>query len=82
MRTTLTLDDDVAAALEHLREERHTTFRHVVNDALRAGVRTLEEGTPATRPQRTVPMDLGEPYLPNLDNYTEVLAYAEGEDFK
>lgn len=82
MRTTLTLDDDVAAAVERLRTDRDATFKDIVNDALRAGVRDLEsEGTAAVA-ERTVPVDLGQPYLPNVDNVAEALAYAEGEDFK
>lgn len=38
MRTTLTLDDDVAAALERRRADRGTRLRDEVNDLLRAGL--------------------------------------------
>jgi plasmid stability protein len=38
MRTTLTIDDDVAAALERRRAERGTGLRREVNDLLRAGL--------------------------------------------
>jgi len=38
MRTTLTLDDDVAAALTRRREARGTGLRHEVNELLRAGL--------------------------------------------
>ncbi len=38
MRTTLTLDDDVAAALARRRAERGTGLRHEVNELLRAGL--------------------------------------------
>jgi len=38
MRTTLTLDDDVAAALERRRAGRGTGLRREVNDLLRAGL--------------------------------------------
>ena len=38
MRTTLTLDDDVAAALTRRRTERGTGLRHEVNELLRAGL--------------------------------------------
>ncbi len=38
MRTTLTLDDDVAAALARRRTERGTGLRQEVNDLLRAGL--------------------------------------------
>lgn len=35
MRTTLSLDDDVAALLEQLRKASAATFKQVLNDALR-----------------------------------------------
>ena len=38
MRTTLTLDDDVAAALKRRRAERGSGLRAEVNDLLRAGL--------------------------------------------
>lgn len=38
MRTTLTLDDDVAAALERRRSDRGTPLRDEVNKLLRAGL--------------------------------------------
>ena len=38
MRTTLTLDDDVAAALARRRSARGTGLRAEVNDLLRAGL--------------------------------------------
>ena len=41
MRTTLTIDDDVAAALERLRKTRKLTFKALVNDALRQGLKEM-----------------------------------------
>ncbi len=38
MRTTITLDDDVAAQLRQLARETGRPFKQVVNDALRAGL--------------------------------------------
>jgi len=38
MRTTLTLDDDVAAELKKVAYERGESFKRVVNEALRAGL--------------------------------------------
>ena len=54
MRTTLTLDDDVAAALARRRAERGTGLRHEVNELLRAGL--------AATTQR--PASSEEPYEP------------------
>ncbi len=45
MRTTLTLDDDVAAALERRRAERGTGLRREVNDLLRAGLAADAQGS-------------------------------------
>jgi hypothetical protein len=38
MRTTVTLDEDVAAALQALAAERGLTFKQALNDAVRAGL--------------------------------------------
>jgi hypothetical protein len=58
MRTTLTLDDDVAAALARRRAERGTALRQEVNELLRAGLAAADRPT----------ADWGEPYeLPTFD---------------
>jgi len=41
MKTTLTFDDDVAAALERVRRTRNASLKDVVNDALRRGLNDL-----------------------------------------
>lgn len=38
MRTTLTLDDDVAAALKRAARSSGRTFKEIVNDGLRVGL--------------------------------------------
>jgi hypothetical protein len=79
MRTTLTLDDDVAARLRRLRT-RGRTFKDVVNDALRAGLDALEEPRPRPRRRRyTTPVSLGGSSFPNLDDVWGVIAAAEGD---
>jgi len=45
MRTTVTLDDDVAAAVERLRRERHFGLSEALNELARAGM--------TRRPKRT-----------------------------
>ncbi len=47
MRTTLTLDDDVAAAIERLRRARDASLKDIVNEALRKGLSDL-----TTRPKQ------------------------------
>jgi hypothetical protein len=82
MRTTLTIDDDVAAALERLRKSRDASFKDVVNDVLRRGLRDATEPQKPRKPFRTRAVDLGGFKIDNLDNIGEVLAIAEGEDYK
>jgi hypothetical protein len=81
MRTTLTLDDDVAAMLRRVCESRAATLRDVVNEALRLGLAQMESRPPQRR-FRTASVDLGGCLVGNVDDVSEVLAIAEGEDFK
>ena len=78
MRTTLTLEEDVAAKLKSLMRRTGKSFKDTVNTTLRAG---LNRGS-APRPQkpfRVEARDLGElkPGL-NLDNIGELLERTEG----
>ena len=41
MRTTLSLDKDVAAQLERLRKKVDAPFKDIVNEALRLGLREM-----------------------------------------
>jgi len=82
MRTTLTLDDDVAALLGKIREERDATLKEIVNEALRAGLRLFEEPPRRRKPFRVRPLNVGRCLVGSLDNIAEVLAIAEGEDYK
>jgi len=83
MRTTLTLDDDVAAALERLRKARKLSLKRAVNETLRAGLARMSAPPPARRhPFRTQPLSPGPCLIGNVDNIAEVLAVAEGEAFK
>ena len=82
MRTTLTLDPDVAAALERVREATGLGLKEAVNEAMRRGLAQLEKGKVARRPFRTRTLDLGKCLVENLDDVWAVLAYAEGEDYK
>jgi hypothetical protein len=78
MRTTLTLDKDVAARLARIVRRRKRPFKAVVNDALRAGLDVLDQ--PAARPSfRTTGFDLGPSVAGSLDDVEGVLARIEGE---
>jgi hypothetical protein len=81
MRTTLTLDDDVAAMLEQVRKKQKISLKAAINTALRQGLVSMNK--PAKRGRfRTEEVDAGRCYLPNLDDIAEVLAWAEGEDYR
>jgi len=82
MRTTLTLDKDVAAALERLRKRGGARYRDIVNDALRRGLQQMIEARVPPAPYSTPISDAGACRIGSLDDIAEVLAVAEGEDFK
>lgn len=82
MRTTLTLDDDVAAALEQIQKTDNLTLKAAVNRALRAGLKELASTERKGKPFQTRSFDVGRCLIGNLDNIGEVLAIAEGEDYK
>jgi hypothetical protein len=81
MRTTLTIDGDVAVRLERLQRERDTSLKQLVNDALRQGLNQLEAKQKPRKPFRMRTFDGGKPLVP-LDNIAETLAMIEGEDYK
>lgn len=82
MRTTVTFDDDVAAQLERLRARGGRPFRQLLNDVLRAGLAQLDRESPRARGPFTRVVDLGRPRLPELDDVSEALAIAEGDDHR
>jgi hypothetical protein len=82
MRTTLTLDDDVAAALEQLRRTRGGRLKTVVNDLLRDGLRLVHTRSTRRVDFRTQSVDLGQPRTSGVDNIADALAIAENEAFK
>lgn len=82
MRTTLTLDDDVAARLKAAVRKQRRPFKDLVNQALRSGLAVLEHPRPARRPFRTRGFNLGPSLVGSLDNVEEVLSRAEGEDHR
>jgi hypothetical protein len=77
------LEDDVAALLEQIREERGETFKSVLNEALRLGLRRMREPAAGVVPvYRTRSVSLGRPRLPDVDNVAETLAIVEGDQFR
>ena len=82
MRTTLTIDDDVAASLERLRKARDASLKDLINEALRRGIKEMSARPKRREPFRTRAVDLGRVKIGSLDNVQEALAVAEGESFK
>jgi hypothetical protein len=78
MRTTLTLDDDVASKLKAEARRAGRPFRDVVNETLRLGL-VNRKPPPALAPFKVVARDLGEvrPGL-SFDNIAELLEQVEG----
>ncbi len=83
MRTTLTLEDDVAARLEKIREQRRDdSLKEIVNELLRRGMDAVERGPEERERYEIKPHRLGRCRLPSLDDTSAVLAWAEGEAYK
>ena len=82
MRTTLTIEDDIAAELENLRKARRCSLNAVVNEALRRGLRDMSTQRKARGPFRTRSVDLGRSRLADIDKVAEALAILEGDAFK
>jgi hypothetical protein len=76
VRTTLTLDDDVAAKLKALSRRTGRAFRDVVNETLRRGLVT--PAPQAREPFRVKARDLGLRPGIDLDNIGELLDRIEG----
>jgi hypothetical protein len=78
MRTTLSIDDDVLDEARSLAERTKKSFRAIINEALRQGLRVME--VPARRkPYVTQPRPLSlRPGL-QIDNVQELLSLLDGE---
>ena len=75
MRTTVTLADDVAAAIEEVRRRGGRRTSEVINDLLRRGL-SQDPLRPAFRQASS---DLGLPRL-NLDDVSGLLDSLDGDD--
>jgi ribbon-helix-helix CopG family protein len=77
VRTTLTLDDDVAAKLKAEARRTGRPFKEVINEALRAGLRPRDKKS--SQPFTVNARDLGDlrPGV-SLDNIGDLLEQVEG----
>jgi hypothetical protein len=80
MRTTLTIEQDVAVRLERERRKRGVGFKEIVNQVLRSGLDSLDAPARRREPFRTKGLALGQSRVGSLDNIEEVLSHSEGED--
>jgi len=77
----LTIEDDVLDKAKSVAGRQHISFRKIINEALRAGLKNVE--TPARHtPYRTKPREMGLKQGMNLDNIQELLSQVEQEDFR
>jgi hypothetical protein len=81
MRTTLTLEPDVAARLEQRRRERQTSLKQEVNQLLRAGLAAADAPS-SQASDYELPVFDGGRLLIAIDDIHGALAIAEGEDHK
>lgn len=76
MRTTLTLDDDVARQLKQESRKSGASFKEAVNHFLRLGLTSAKQ--PARKPFVVTPHQLGLPSGLSYDNVEELLDAIEG----
>lgn len=83
MRTTLTIDDDVAIVLERIQARESLTLKAAVNEALRRGLRSMdaERELPRPTPYRIRPWNSGGMRI-GIDSVAEALDWAEGDGRK
>src|SRR5215211_7030434 len=82
VRTTLSIDDDVAAVLDRLRKARKVSLKQLINEALRRGLQEMNKKTPRREMFTTRAVALGRLRIGSLDNIAEAVAIAEDESFK
>lgn len=81
MRTTLTIEDEVAQSIERLRTRERMSFREAVNRLLKAGLQAVES-KPASRSYRSRTFDMG--LQPGIDpnRLNQLADELEAEEFR
>ncbi|MDD5198876.1 MAG: hypothetical protein PHC88_03665 [Terrimicrobiaceae bacterium] len=77
MRTTLTLDDDVAALLREALKSGNASLKAVVNEGLRRGL-SGEKPSGKAPVHRTATVDPGRCLMGRIEDAAELIALAEG----
>ena len=78
MRTTLTLDDDVASLLAKEARKSGEPFKQIVNRCLRLGLMAAKQ--PAGKPFKVTPINLGLPR--DFDKVEDLIEYLEGPEHR
>jgi hypothetical protein len=81
MRTTLTIDDDVAAKARQAVRTTGLSFKDLINRALRIGIDAVQAPQKA-RPYHTQARPMGLRKGLSYDNIAELLSVTEGEDHR
>lgn len=73
MRTTITIEDDIAIRLTELQKSKGISFKKAVNTLLRQGL-AAEEKPPKVKPFKVKARSLGKPLIDvNFDKISEVM---------
>ena len=78
IRTTVTLDDDVAARVKRESLSRGASFRDTLNDLLRAALLSIDY-KPRRRTLAIQPTHMGHKPGLNYDSIESLLEYGEGD---
>lgn len=79
MRTTLTIDDDLARELREKAHKTGTPFKEVVNKAIRAGLRHVDKPK-QLKPYKLKAYSLGYPPSADLDHALNLADRLESEE--
>lgn len=73
LRTTLTLDPEVASLLQRILRKKQISAKELINRALHRGLLEWDKKVQVT-PVQTEPYDAGRLFVPDLSNVGEVLS--------
>jgi len=81
MRTTLTIDDDLAGILQKRAGQQGHSFKAVVNDTLRAGLATSETAALKRKPFKVIAKPLGLKPGYDPDKFNQLVDELAVEDY-